>query len=201
MLNGYKIYQGLFSTALLVYQSVFVTWLMLAQQMSHLFGLDAQMLDCSPMANGNWNSRSPKNVAHLERIGGIPSIPFWKHIFLWFLRFYVKVKKKHWSRCLLQDGITWQQVSDHASWRARSGHAMVAFNEEIWVLAGENSPIGDLARSCDQQCQPPSNGFLPAWFWITMFMGLAISIHLEAVKGRWVTIRHPIKDQGGVLKN
>mmetsp|Transcript_19517 Transcript_19517/g.31767 ORF Transcript_19517/g.31767 Transcript_19517/m.31767 type:complete len:326 (-) Transcript_19517:33-1010(-) len=41
-----------------------------------------------------------------------------------------------------EDGITWQQVSDHASWRARSGHAMVAFNEEIWVLAGENSPIG-----------------------------------------------------------
>ncbi|CAL1158258.1 unnamed protein product [Cladocopium goreaui] len=41
-----------------------------------------------------------------------------------------------------EDGITWQQVSDHASWTARSGHAVVAFNEQIWVLAGENSPIG-----------------------------------------------------------
>ena len=54
-----------------------------------------------------------------------------------------------WSRCrsLFQDGITWQQVSDHASWTARSGHAVVAFNEQIWVLAGENSPIGDLAAA------------------------------------------------------
>ncbi|CAK9031298.1 unnamed protein product [Durusdinium trenchii] len=41
-----------------------------------------------------------------------------------------------------EDGITWTQVSNDASWTARSGHSMVTFNKNMWILAGENSPIG-----------------------------------------------------------
>ena len=44
-----------------------------------------------------------------------------------------------------EDGKTWTQLVDHAEWRKRSGHSLVAFQEHLWLLAGEDSPIGAMA--------------------------------------------------------
>lgn len=46
------------------------------------------------------------------------------------------------SRLDAEDGKTWTQLVDHAEWRKRSGHSLVAFQDHLWLLAGEDSPIG-----------------------------------------------------------
>lgn len=40
------------------------------------------------------------------------------------------------------DGKTWKQLTAHAPWEARSGHAAIALKGRLLLMAGENSPIG-----------------------------------------------------------
>jgi len=35
------------------------------------------------------------------------------------------------------DGAKWTRVTPNAGWRPRTGHAVVVFNDKIWVLGGK----------------------------------------------------------------
>jgi len=52
---------------------------------------------------------------------------------------YYKHLNDVWST---EDGKTWTQLVDHAEWTKRSGHSLIAFQDHLWLLAGEDSPIG-----------------------------------------------------------
>ena len=42
-----------------------------------------------------------------------------------------------------EDGATWTQESNSASWSGRYGHAAVVYDDKIWVMGGNDNESGD----------------------------------------------------------